>query len=339
MTGQYCLKWNNYQSSVTRAFKSLREEDDFVDVTLSAAGKNLRAHKVVLSACSPYFRDVLKDIGQWQHAVLVLKDVSWLDLQYILEFVYVGQVNVAQENLQTFLKTAELLKIRGLTEDMGGTERNITERVVGGDTSTQSQEQDPRNLPPSLQQLNPFSSPASASQIKTSQPHRNRLKHDNENSTNKKRKKSKDVITDDAQNVPDNELNNDMKQEPLEDQEQSVEEKTAVSSSNERDEFAGGGGSPVDPSQFVKMDMDELDAEDAAKGLVIRHDLLTLFGERGRCHFCSLLCSDRDALTVHLKTAHQPAKHALCENCENFFHVCAIQRHRMKCHIRYVSDK
>lgn len=337
MTGQYCLKWNNYQSSVTRAFKSLREEDDFVDVTLSAAGKNLRAHKVVLSACSPYFRDVLKDIGQWQHAVLVLKDVSWLDLQYILEFVYVGQVNVAQENLQTFLKTAELLKIRGLTEDMGSSERNIAERVVGGDTSSQCQEQDPRNL--QLQQ-NPFSSPASASQKTSSQPHRNRLKHDNENSTNKKRKKSKDVITDDAQNVPDNELNNDMKQEPLEDQEQSVEEKTAVSSSNERDEFAGGGGgSPVDPSQFVKMDMDELEAEDAAKGLVIRHDLLTLFGERGRCHFCSLLCSDRDALTVHLKTAHQPAKHALCENCENFFHVCAIQRHRMKCHIRYVSDK
>ena len=57
---RYCLKWNNYQSNVTTTFKELLAVEDFVDITLMAEGGALRAHKVVLSACSPYFRDILK---------------------------------------------------------------------------------------------------------------------------------------------------------------------------------------------------------------------------------------------------------------------------------------
>jgi len=119
MNDQFCLKWNNYQASLTSAFKNLLEEEDFVDVTLTAENQTLKAHKVVLSACSPYFRDLLKGINPWQHPVLVLRDVPFLDLHTILAFVYVGEVNVIQDNLQSFLKTAELLQIKGLTEEPG----------------------------------------------------------------------------------------------------------------------------------------------------------------------------------------------------------------------------
>merc|ERR1712121_596139 len=91
MVDQFCLKWNNYQLSLTSAFKHLLEEEDFVDVTLSAEGQNLKAHKVVLSACSSYFRDLLRGISLWQHPVLVFRDVSFLELQAILEFVYLGE--------------------------------------------------------------------------------------------------------------------------------------------------------------------------------------------------------------------------------------------------------
>lgn len=118
MVDQFCLKWNNYQLSLTSAFKHLLEEEDFVDVTLSAEGQNLKAHKVVLSACSSYFRDLLKGISLWQHPVLVLRDVPFLELQSILEFVYLGEVNVEQDRLQDFLKTAELLRIKGLTDGL-----------------------------------------------------------------------------------------------------------------------------------------------------------------------------------------------------------------------------
>ncbi len=60
-----------------------------------------------------------------------------------------------------------------------------------------------------------------------------------------------------------------------------------------------------------------------------------LFAESARCHFCSLLCPDRATLKTHLQETHQPPRHALCENCENFFHICAITRHKAKCMERY----
>ena len=61
-----------------------------------------------------------------------------------------------------------------------------------------------------------------------------------------------------------------------------------------------------------------------------------VWSEKGRCHFCSLLCPGRPALTAHLKEVHQPPKHSLCENCENFFHICAIQVKKYRnCNICY----
>lgn len=59
-TQHFCLRWNNYQSSITSAFENLRDDEDFVDVTLACDGNSLKAHRVVLSACSPYFRELLK---------------------------------------------------------------------------------------------------------------------------------------------------------------------------------------------------------------------------------------------------------------------------------------
>lgn len=56
----FCLRWNNYQNSITTAFENLRDDEDFIDVTLACDGKSLKAHRVVLSACSPYFRELLK---------------------------------------------------------------------------------------------------------------------------------------------------------------------------------------------------------------------------------------------------------------------------------------
>lgn len=56
----FCLKWNNYQTNIVSALGNLKLDGDFVDVTLSCEGKSIKCHKVVLSACSDYFRDVFK---------------------------------------------------------------------------------------------------------------------------------------------------------------------------------------------------------------------------------------------------------------------------------------
>ncbi|VVC41889.1 BTB/POZ domain,Zinc finger C2H2-type,SKP1/BTB/POZ domain,Zinc finger, RING/FYVE/PHD-type [Cinara cedri] len=111
----FCLRWNNYQNSITTAFENLRDDEDFIDVTLACDGKSLKAHRVVLSACSPYFRELLKSTP-CKHPVIVLQDVVFDDLQALVEFIYHGEVNVHQRNLSSFLKTAEVLRVSGLTQ-------------------------------------------------------------------------------------------------------------------------------------------------------------------------------------------------------------------------------
>ncbi|XP_055910251.1 broad-complex core protein isoforms 1/2/3/4/5 isoform X3 [Eupeodes corollae] len=114
-TQHFCLRWNNYQSSITSAFENLRDDEDFVDVTLACDGRSIKAHRVVLSACSPYFRELLKSTP-CKHPVIVLQDVNFLDLHSLVEFIYHGEVNVHQKSLSSFLKTAEVLRVSGLTQ-------------------------------------------------------------------------------------------------------------------------------------------------------------------------------------------------------------------------------
>ena len=62
-TENFCLRWNDFESNVSGAFKDLRAEADFFDVTLSCTdsnGRSLQAHKVILSACSSFFKSLLR---------------------------------------------------------------------------------------------------------------------------------------------------------------------------------------------------------------------------------------------------------------------------------------
>merc|ERR1711915_99733 len=100
---------------ISSAFRELREDKDFFDVTLACDNEQLLAHKVILSACSPFFRAVLKR-NKHEHPLLYLKGVKYTDLLAVLNFMYQGEVNVAQEELNTFLSVAEDLKVKGLTQ-------------------------------------------------------------------------------------------------------------------------------------------------------------------------------------------------------------------------------
>ncbi|XP_014233412.1 broad-complex core protein isoform X5 [Trichogramma pretiosum] len=127
-TQHFCLRWNNYQSSITSAFENLRDDEDFVDVTLACDGKSLKAHRVVLSACSPYFRELLKSTP-CKHPVIVLQDVAFSDLHALVEFIYHGEVNVHQRSLSSFLKTAEVLRVSGLTQQGDQADRDELSHV------------------------------------------------------------------------------------------------------------------------------------------------------------------------------------------------------------------
>ncbi|XP_023339280.1 protein tramtrack, beta isoform isoform X7 [Eurytemora carolleeae] len=118
-TEKFCLKWNDFESNISLAFREIRDEKDFFDVTLACDDDQLQAHKVILSACSPFFRNILKR-NPHQHPLLYLKGVKYSDLQSVLNFMYHGEVNVAQDELNSFLAVAEELRVKGLTQNNSG---------------------------------------------------------------------------------------------------------------------------------------------------------------------------------------------------------------------------
>ncbi|KAJ8921777.1 hypothetical protein NQ315_008403 [Exocentrus adspersus] len=112
---QYCLRWRYHHSNLQTMFSQLLEREAFCDVTLACEGRTIKAHKIVLSACSTYFEAILSQYEE-KDPILIMKDVKYVDIKCLVEFMYKGEINVEHCHLATLLKTAEELRIKGLAE-------------------------------------------------------------------------------------------------------------------------------------------------------------------------------------------------------------------------------
>ncbi|XP_076259435.1 sex determination protein fruitless isoform X5 [Rhynchophorus ferrugineus] len=112
---QYCLRWNNHLKNLTDVLTDFLRDQVLCDVTLASHGQVFQAHQIVLSACSPYFETLFLQTPN-KHPIVFLKDVSPNEVKALLDFMYKGEVNVSQNLLPAFLKTAESLQIRGLSD-------------------------------------------------------------------------------------------------------------------------------------------------------------------------------------------------------------------------------
>ena len=117
-----CLKWNDFQENITSAVASLREDQDFTDVTLVCEdAQQVAAHKAILASSSPFFQDVLK-MNKHPHPMIYMRGLKHEDMVAIVDFIYNGETSVCQENLDSFLSLASELKLKGL---MGKTDQSI----------------------------------------------------------------------------------------------------------------------------------------------------------------------------------------------------------------------
>ena len=88
-TEKFCLRWNDFENNINSAFQELRDDKDFFDVTIACDDEQLQVHKVIISACSPFFRNILRRSPD-QHPLLFLKVVK-----YNVLYVHHGEVNIA----------------------------------------------------------------------------------------------------------------------------------------------------------------------------------------------------------------------------------------------------
>ncbi|XP_013195666.2 protein bric-a-brac 2 isoform X3 [Amyelois transitella] len=110
---QFCVRWNSYHTNLQAVFPRLLLTQQFADVTLACESRQLRCHKLVLSACSPYLERLLLQ-NPCEHPIVLLRDMRFSEMQALVDFMYKGEVNVTQEELPSLLKSAEALQIRGL---------------------------------------------------------------------------------------------------------------------------------------------------------------------------------------------------------------------------------
>ena len=116
---KFCLKWNDFQENINTAFVALRKDVEFTNVTLACEdGNQVDAHKVVLAASSPFFHNLLKR-NKHAHPLIYMRGLKFEDLLAIVDFLYYGEANIYQENLDNFLTIAEELDLKGLNGGQG----------------------------------------------------------------------------------------------------------------------------------------------------------------------------------------------------------------------------
>ncbi|KAK2715412.1 uncharacterized protein LOC136043874 isoform X2 [Artemia franciscana] len=121
---ELCLKWNNYTDVYKGSFATLLNLEHFTDVTLSCDNQIIKCHRLVLSACSSYFENLLVSNSQSQ-PIIILKDVKFCDLQALVKFMYMGEVSVTQAQFNSLLKLADILKVTGLATHGASSQNSV----------------------------------------------------------------------------------------------------------------------------------------------------------------------------------------------------------------------
>jgi len=114
----FCLKWNQHTTNLIKNLTEMVVDQQIVDVTIAVDGSSIKAHKIVLSACSNYFKELFM-ANPCKHPIVILKDIKINEIRAIMDWMYRGEVNVAQNQLSSLLKTAEILRVKGLAEVTG----------------------------------------------------------------------------------------------------------------------------------------------------------------------------------------------------------------------------
>ena len=130
MSEKLCLQWNDFKDNINTTFGSLREDVDFADVTLACEdGQQVKAHKLILAASSPFFQNLLKR-NKHAHPLVFMRGVTFENLMAIVDFLYLGETKIFQEHLDSFLAIAEELQLKGLMGQNKSDDNEVVEMMT-----------------------------------------------------------------------------------------------------------------------------------------------------------------------------------------------------------------
>lgn len=131
---EFLLKWNDHHNSFFSIVQDLCASELLTDVTLACGSGEpiiFEAHKLMLSVCSTFFRNILtrKRADRYQpHPIVFLKDVEPRHMEQLLQYMYRGEINVLQDDLGPLIETARALQVKGLADAPPGTGGNSSQK-------------------------------------------------------------------------------------------------------------------------------------------------------------------------------------------------------------------
>ncbi|XP_065351850.1 broad-complex core protein isoforms 1/2/3/4/5-like isoform X1 [Cloeon dipterum] len=300
---QFSLRWNNFHTNMSSGFQELLEDKSLVDVTLACEGQYIQAHRAVLTVCSPYFKALFK-VNPNNHPIIILKDVSFTDLKSILQFMYRGEVNVKQDDLNTFLKTAEVLKVKGLTgDDNKESTRNVSQLFQ----ESQSPQMKRRKI---VEAAKPSPPPPLPQPKEDSQPKIQfiTIKQQNE-------EENEEYIDDDDD---DNEQDFSAQDESLD-----LESQICLDS-----------GGPMGIGMRSALDIEGSSSHSSMQGARAADNTAFINGEKSFvCGICNKAFVTNTRLSDHVKYVHVQNEPMICEYCNKTYkHYNSLRKHIWHAH-------
>lgn len=338
----FCLHWNDFESNLVSAVRELRAESDFFDVTLGCndrEGRSLRGHRVILSACSNFFKKMLRQQTNHYpghpHPYIYLRGVSFQDISNVLDFMYNGEVKVAQEDLDSFLSLAEELQIKGLTnQDKDGLKKNV-----------QNLEEPPakrvrQSMPNSQQQSLAYVEGNSttdkncllAKDIKT-EPESLQFSEDQASTSHQSN----------CSNNPEEDLvrvhnNSDVKDVPKDEHlPQNKTDSIVDIRANDLVDFDQASNADYDEEaaiDYVEVKVGDQEATDDGKADDKAHQILQIGTTNYVCQICGKQFGQKSTARRHFKLMHLPQSQAECEICHNILK----NQYYLDLHTRQVHD-
>ena len=147
---KYTLTWHSYRDYLQEMMREMMTSEDFADVILVTDDKKtIKAHRNILSACSPVFKNILQMEITNNHPVIYLRGIQYSEMESILQFIYFGQAKLYEEQMNKFMLLSKNLDIKGLIKDADVNEPQIKRLQVNGYWSP------PSNTTPKSNNCNP----------------------------------------------------------------------------------------------------------------------------------------------------------------------------------------